>query len=282
MAIFLDAHVHVYPDVSIEELLSAALENFKVAADKVGASGPRDYVLCFTESSGVDVFSKLQKRAESADNINSDSRLPLIGTWKLWTTPAPQCLKAVNSENQTVYIFAGRQLISSENLELLSLCAAVTIPDKIYSLEELAQEVWAGGGIPVLPWGVGKWLGQRKVTVETFIKNKRDFPVLLADNGNRPVFWPRPKEIGVASESGIPIASGSDPLILPGHHMRAGSYGGWINHRQLDAADPVNDLKSVVVQPGLVVPFGAQTTIFNFFHDQLLVNLRKRLPNLFS
>ncbi len=281
MAIFLDAHVHVYPQVPIEELLCAALENFNRAANGEGVTEPRDYALCFTESAGMDVFSCLQKHAESPDKSSPPFPLSKGGTWTFQTTPSPQCLKAADNTNQVIYIFAGRQLISSENLELLSLFADVSIQDKTYSLEELAQKVWASGGTPVLPWGVGKWLGKRKNIVERFIKRKREFPVLLADNGNRPGFWPRPKELRTASESLIPIASGSDPLTLPNHHLRAGSYGGWINQRRLDADNPLNDLKSILVQPGLVVPFGPQATMFSFFHDQLFVNLRKRLPNLF-
>lgn len=282
MAIFLDAHIHVHPHVPVEELLHAALGNFDLAADREGVTIPRDYVLCFTESTGMDVFSRLQKRAEPTGSGNSPLPLPQRNIWTFQTTPSPQCLKAVDNSNHEIYLFAGRQLISSENLELLSLFSDVNIQDQTCSLEELSEKVWINGGLPVLPWGVGKWLGKRKHAVERFIKRKREFPVLLADNGNRPHFWPHPKELRTASESILPIASGSDPLPLPNHHLRAGSYGGWINQRRLDADNPVSDLKSILVQPGLVVPFGPQATMFNFFHDQLLVNLRKRLPNLFS
>jgi hypothetical protein len=280
MSIFLDAHVHVYPDFPVEQLLDAALENFIQAATSIGETEPRDYVLCFTESAGLNAFSLLQKIADSTGPLTADLSLPTPGTWQYCAASENHCVIARNSDGVMIFILAGRQLISSEQVELLSLCAPVNLPDNTFLLEELARKVWDDGGIPLLPWGVGKWLGTRGAEIERFIRTDRDYPVVLGDNGNRPVFWPYPNQLTVASRINISVVSGSDPLPLPGHHVRTGSYGGWVPHRHLDTNCPVTDIKSMITQPGCVTPFGTNATVFQFFRDQFLVNVRKRLPNL--
>lgn len=283
MSIFLDAHVHVYKDFPVEQLFDAALDNFIRAATRIGDTESRDYVLCLTEGQGLDSFAEFQKIARPAGSFAySENVLTDPGAWQYYATVEPNCLIAQNSNGEKLYIIAGSQLISSEQLELLSLCNPVSLPDNTYPLDELAGIVWKLGGVPLLPWGVGKWVGKRGMEVERFISADHDYPVVLGDNGNRPSFWPHPKQLAMAAKTRISIVSGSDPLPLAGHHLRVGSYGGWVSNRRLDENCPVSDVKSIVLQPGCMTPFGKQTGVMQFFRDQLLVNAKKRLPQLFS
>lgn len=277
MSIFLDAHVHIYPIFSIDLLLGAALNNFNQQAHLLEDTESRDYVLCLTEGAGFDAFSQLRQMADLPQDHNQNRSSPAVDTWRYHSTPEPHCLIATNREEECLYIIAGRQLISRENLELLALGSQVVVPDKTLSLEDLAGKVWQSGGIPVLPWGVGKWLGKRGAAIDHYISRKHDFPVVLGDNGNRPVFWPWPRQFSRATQMHCGFISGSDPLPLAGHDKRVGTYGGWIAKHQLSTRSPVKDLKALVTQPEYLSCFGKQTGAFQFFRDQLLLNLKNQL-----
>jgi hypothetical protein len=277
VSIYLDAHVHIYPIFSIDLLLGAALNNFDRQARLLEDTESRDYVLCLTEGAGFNVFSQLQRMADLPQDHNGNRSSPAAATWRYQTMSEPHCLIATNSEEECIHILAGRQLISRENLELLALGSQVYVPDKTFSLEALAGKVWDSGGIPVLPWGVGKWLGKRGAVIDHYISRKHDFPVVLGDNGNRPVFWPPPRQFLTAAQMNCSFISGSDPLPLAGHAQRVGTYGGWIAKHQLSARSPIEDLKALVTQPDCLSCFGKKTGAFQFFRDQLLVNHKKRL-----
>jgi hypothetical protein len=277
VSIFLDAHVHIYPIFSIDFLLASALKNFNQQARLLEDTESRDYVLCLTEGAGFDVFSQLQRIADLPHDHNQNRSSPAAATWRYHSASEPYCLIATNREEECIYIIAGRQLITRENLELLALGSPAHVPDKTFSLEALAGRVWDSGGIPVLPWGVGKWLGKRGALIDRYISRKHDFPVVLGDNGNRPVFWPSPRQFSTAAQMKCGIISGSDPLPLAGHEQRVGTYGGWIPKHQLSARSPVADFKALVAQPDCLTCFGKKTGAFQFFRDQLLVNLKKRL-----
>lgn len=281
MSIFLDAHVHIHHDFPLEELFDAALFNFHEAAAAAGDSESRDYVLLLTENVGVNVFSKLQSIAES--DVVSPSAHPSssAGRWQYHTVGEPNCLLARNRKEESLYIFAGLQLISSEELEVLSLCATLNCANRTFSLEDMITQVWEAGGVAVVPWGVGKWMGRRGAVLDTFIHDGHRYPVILGDNGNRPMFWPYPKYLAAAEQKGWPIISGSDPLPVAGHHRRVGTYGTWVAGRRLDGARPVTDIKSILTSADGLKPFGKKAGVFHFLRDQLLVNMRKRLPKIF-
>lgn len=277
MSIFIDAHVHIYPIFSIDQLLSAALRNFKHQARLLKDTESRDYVLCLTEGTGFNVFSQLFQMAVMPQDQKKNESLPAADRWQYHRTSDQQCLRAVNRAGESVYIVAGRQLISRENLELLSLGVSVNVADKVFSLEMLAGKVWDSGGIPVLPWGVGKWLGKRGKVINHYISTKHDFPVVLGDNGNRPAIWPLPRQFSSALQMQCCFLAGSDPLPLADHYQRVGTYGGWIAGHQLSMQYPTEDLKALVTRPDCLNSFGKNMGTYQFFRDQLVVNLKKRL-----
>lgn len=281
MSIFLDAHVHIHPDFPLEELFDAALLNFQEAAAVAGDRESRDYVLLLTENVGVSVFSELQSIAESDEAAPSAHPSSNAGRWQYHAVGESNCLLARNPEGESLYIFAGLQLISSEQLEVLSLCATHECADRTLSLGDMITKVWEEGGVAVVPWGVGKWMGRRGAILDTLIHDGHRYPVILGDNGNRPLFWPYPKHLATSEKRGWPVISGSDPLPVAGHHRRVGSYGAWVAGRRLDAARPVTDIKSILTSAGGLKPFGKKTGVYRFLRDQLLVNARKRLPKIF-
>lgn len=281
MSIFLDAHVHIHRDFPLEELLDAALINFQAAAAVAGDSESRDGVLLLTESVGVSVFSELEAIAGSDTAAPSAPRTGGAGRWQYHSVGESNGLLACNAQGECLYLFAGQQLISSEQLEVLCLCTTLECADRTLTLDEMITQVWEAGGVAVVPWGVGKWIGRRGAILDRLIDDGHRYPVILGDNGNRPLFWPYPRHLAAGERRGLPVISGSDPLPLAGHYRRVGSYGVWVAGRRLDATRPVSDIKSILTGGDGLRPFGNTTGVFRFFRDQLLVNVRKRLPKIF-
>ncbi len=72
-----------------------------------------------------------------------------------------------------IIIIAGQQIITDEKLEVLSLGTQQKIEYSL-SLEETVKRINNIGAIPILPWGVGKWLGRRNEVLNAFIKKDND------------------------------------------------------------------------------------------------------------
>jgi hypothetical protein len=270
MPVFWDAHVHIHSVFDPDALLDAALENFDRAAARVGADGDRDAVLMLSESAGQDAFGAWSRRADGESGEGA-------GRWRFFRTEEPCALSARNAANRTLHLVAGRQIVSAEGIEVLSPGCADIVEDRVLPLAELAREVARRGGLPVLPWGVGKWLGKRGREVRRFVEASPDFAFALGDNGNRPFFWPEPSLLVAARRQSIPVVSGSDPLPLADHSRRAGSFGGWSADGRLDERRPMRSLRNLFADPGNLRPFGQAAGFFRFFRDQLRIQARNRL-----
>ena len=129
---------------------------------------------------------------------------------------------------ETIIIVAGRQIVTAEKLEVLALGTTSAFPDG-QPIRAVMQSVTNGGAVAVIPWGFGKWWGRRGQLVRGLIDATRDVPFCLGDNGGRAYGLPRPSLFHVADDHGIPVLPGSDPLPLPGHVSRPGSYGFVLN-----------------------------------------------------
>lgn len=279
MAIFWDAHVHIYPNFGLNALLDAAAENFARAAGQGGApAGETDCVLLLTEAGALDVFGHLSQVAN-----RQPGAWPAGAKWRFSPTREPQSIVAQKREGQQLFLVAGRQLISAEGIELLALGCPEKFEDRQDSLPELTRRVADWGGIPVLPWGVGKWTGRRGREIRRFLESPPPCFHAFGDNGNRPLFWPVPPLLERARREKRPILSGSDPLPLPGHERRAGSFGGWTNGSRggaarLNSDRPAEDLTALFREGGSWRDFGRGAGPIRFLRDQTRMQARKRCP----
>ncbi len=273
MAILLDTHVHIYPQFSIATLLDSTLKNFTHAAEVVQSDRQVDFGIVLTEGGVHDVYASLSERAANIDRPEIYLNEAGLQNWVISTTGDSKCLLATNTDNKSIYIYCGRQLISKENLELLSLFVTPQLGDGEYSLKELADIVFQEGGLPVVPWGVGKWTGRRKQVVADFINNRHTYPIILGDNGNRPSILRQPVEFASTKL----LLSGSDPLPLKTHQHRAGSYGICIPGVSIDASHPINSLIKLIRNGPTHSFFGTRVGLLRFFADQLWINVRKRI-----
>lgn len=280
MPLFIDAHVHIHPQFALERFFAAAFDNFLAAPSPAEhGDSAHQYVLALTEGGDSDVFASLYEQARDV----TDPASPEVATDALLfqkTTESNSLL--VKKAGLTIILLAGRQLVSQENIEVLSLCCPVKHPDKEVPLALLAQKVAQCGGIPIIPWGVGKWFGSRGRVVADLISSQPEFPLLFADNGNRPLLWPTPSLLQKASEAGFALLSGSDPLPLASHTVRPASFGTCIEGVTISLESPASSLMESLQAQGAVRSydnFGARTSPMAFIMDQLRINLRNRLPS---
>ncbi len=268
MSILIDAHIHVHPSVSIDRLLDAAWENFTHISKELSAP-PFSYVLMLAEGKQNNVFSTLLANSQTIAT-------PPTKGWDYVQTKETNSVIA-RQDDKNIFIIAGRQLISNEQLELLALFCPRIFKDNDHSLKTLAQLVTDEGGIPLLAWGVGKWMGKRRKIIEDFLTEPPVPHFFVGDNGNRPIFWPHPRLLNNAQQQGIVSIAGSDPLPIKNHELRAGSYGGYIEEECLNEDTPAETLKKILISSPRIIPFGRRAGLISFFSDQIQANLKKRL-----
>ena len=199
--LLLDAHVHVYPEYDRAVLLGSALRHLSARATPGDA-----LALVLVEREGVDVFGEWEAGKGLPDG---------------WTATAidPTAVRLRYDRGGVMTVFAGRQVACAERLEILGVCTRAPVPDGV-SCEEAVAALRASGGVPVLAWGVGKWLFKRAKLVRSLLAAHAPDALPLCDTSLRPVFWPRP-----AAMRGVrPVLCGSDPLPRLGEERQAGRY----------------------------------------------------------
>lgn len=132
--------------------------------------------------------------------------------------PSGALLRISNAAGHRVYLAPGRQIATDERLEVIAPGADEPIPDGL-SLAETLQTVQATGGLAVLAWAPGKWLGGRGRNVAEALQ--ADHRILPADSSMRPYGWPAP---AVFRQAGDRLLAGSDPLPFRGEETWWGRY----------------------------------------------------------
>jgi glycerol-3-phosphate dehydrogenase len=177
----------------------------------------------------------------------------------------------------------GRQVETTEGVEVLALCRAGPVPDG-RPLEETLEAILEGDGVPVLPWGFGKWSGRRGGIVAAMMSRLASdglgpsgaARVFLGDNGNRPGLWPAHRHLQSAPEAGILVLPGSDPLPFGHHAERAGSFGFRLTGA-LELARPAASIRATLVSlGGSPPPFGERVGMAEFILSQVGMQMRKR------
>ncbi|MEL6492138.1 MAG: hypothetical protein AAFV85_21795 [Cyanobacteria bacterium J06634_6] len=208
--LLVDAHVHLHDCFDLAEFLDAARINFQIQSRQLGLTGKKFGVLLLTECSGVAAFTNLVTQQAS---LNQQ-----LSNWNISTTSEATSLRLTHTSGDSLFIMAGRQVVTKENIEVLTLITEATIKDGL-SLEETIQQAITSGSLPVLPWGVGKWIGKRGTLVSNQLAADAD-QLFTGDNGGRPGFWPQSKLCQEHRQ--LP---GSDPLPLSDEVQRPGSFG---------------------------------------------------------
>ncbi|CDO35689.1 hypothetical protein [Novosphingobium sp. KN65.2] len=240
--IAVDAHVHLHDEGDALSTLEAAARNFAQAAPQAQTG-----VCMLVEREGFAVFRHLRGRLVQTGEAHS-----------LWL-----------DDGRRLLVVAGRQIVSAEGLEVLGLGFSSAMALERKPAGEIVAAIHAARALPVLPWGVGKWLGARGGLVDRLLQD--DPALLLGDNGGRPGFW------RVARFSGKRrVLAGSDPLPLPGSSGTIGRFG-FLLDGTLPAERPAEALLEALRDPATeLTPYGSLASPMRFLRDQTRLRLAPR------
>lgn len=153
------------------------------------------------------------------------AEVPRRARWNVQPCKDDTSLRATRGrDGATLFIVSGRQIRTSDGLEVLALATRNTF-DEGMRLGEAVANVLQCVGFAVIPWGFGKWFGERGRRVEAVLKDTPDARILVGDNSGRASFLPTPRVFRLCERMGIPILPGSDPLPIPGQESKLGRYG---------------------------------------------------------
>jgi len=241
--IHLDAHAHIYPFYDVPRLLLAAL-------DQMPRTSPTDLrVLCLAERFDCSFFQALAQ-----DEIRLPGDVWRIVAWD----PAGGVKIRHLPDHRDLWILAGRQIVSSERIEVCSLFSDEPIEDG-QPAETLIRTILKGEGLPALDWAPGKWLFKRGKLVRSLIKKFKPDELILVDTSLRPSGCPPSPAYATARKQGRAVLAGSDPLPFAGEEDLAGSYYSTVEIPWLeDEARLVTPLKTALMSASLPITCGGQ------------------------
>lgn len=207
MKYLIDTHVHIYPfqraDMTLESLL-ANMDPGDTEAHRMA---------CLTERYDCFLFDRIAEDALAATSGRFQSRR--IDRTLLELTHV--------ATDRVLYLLAGQQIVTSENIEVLGLNMPCRIEEGLDAVNTVSA-VLETGGFPVVAWAPGKWFGTRGKVVRNLLDRFSSRQIALGDTSLRPRGWGTPFIMRTAQSRGYSIFSGSDPLPLVGEERRAGSY----------------------------------------------------------
>jgi hypothetical protein len=202
MSVHIDAHAHWYPAFDPGEWLRSAARGFGAARGDQGAG-----MLLVADPPGIDTLGKM--RDAPAGWRTEDAGAGAVE------------LRAESGER--VVVIAGKQRVSREGIEVLSLACAEEV-EAGRTLAELVREIAGRGGVPVVPWGFGKWWGARGRVVRALIEQPTA-GFFLGDSRGRVFRGDSSLTFEAARRAGVPVLHGTDPLPLASQAGIAGSFG---------------------------------------------------------
>ena len=263
-----DAHVHIYDCFNLDQFLDASYQNFSQIAANQDNQSPFIGVLFLTETIRDHYFQHLSKLAAG------ESTAALTQKWAFRATGEAESLYAYTREGQELCIIAGRQVVTSEDLEVLALGTAALFEDG-QPIDQVVNAVHQAGGLPVIPWGFGKWIGRRGAVLAELL-NAGQATVLLGDNSGRPLFWKRPPYFDAVEKKGLCVLPGTDPLPFTSETDRPGKYG-FTMQVVMDPQMPATSLKQAVMNsPNLLKTYGSLESPIRFVRNQIAMQVTKR------
>lgn len=230
-----DTHVHVYPCYDVERAFKRLVGNLG------GAAGKGDTATAFlTESQGFHFFRDVR-----------ENRLH-IGGLKAEHTTEKEAVVLLDRDEPVLYLFAGRQIVTSERIEILALgILGDEIPDG-GSAADVLKVVLNSGGIPAVSWAPGKWIGRRGRAVRQLIERFGPSGLLLGDTSLRPTMCREPGLMRRAQAKGLKVVAGSDPLPVPGEETYMGVYRS-VLEAPFAPEKPVTSVRAALASPDVLV-----------------------------
>jgi len=265
ITILVDSHVHIYSCYSVKRFFDFAIKNFIIESKKLN-SKKFVGVLFLTETKNDNYFRKLRENQfdNELDNVNL----------KLIKSEENNSLVYRYNDDTYLIIISGKQIITSEKLEVLALGTTKDL-DYGESLRKSVEKINSVGALPVIPWGVAKWIGKRERIIKNFLETNIELKYFLGDNSGRPVFWSTPKLFKIARAKGVMTLRGSDPLPLSSQEEKVGRFGFYFN-ANLDLNCPAKDVNGYLLNSDSAPnDFGKLEVPLNFLKNQFSMQFRK-------
>ena len=206
-----DGHVHLY---SFEEAPAQVREG---CSNLVALARQSDHhriipTLIVLNTAKFDVFTRLYGSAPIRGELGFVKAGDEYGLWLL------------DEGEEKGLLIGGAQIAAREGFEVLAVGCDLP-PREQQAAVDVIEDILAAGGLPVLPWAFGKWIGGRGQEIDRILSGEYGKALYLGDNALRPTPSPIPRQFQIAEEMDKPILPGSDPLPLDGDERRIGSYG---------------------------------------------------------
>jgi hypothetical protein len=269
--ILFDVHVHIYDCFNLQNFFDSAIKNFKNQIRKNSLDADFPPIIILTDWLKENWF---QYFIDSIDK-NKMAYRNTIDNWSFHRTKENISIVARRSDGESIIIVAGKKIITEENLEVLALVTNTAF-DVGIPLVEILDQIKINDAIPVIPWAVGKWIGKRGRVIKDLLDNTTEPDFFLCDNGNRPIFWPRPTLFDYAENKGFRVLAGSDALHFASESYRVGNFAN-LTYGTIDPDHPAMDLKKILLNPKIrIQTYGKLEKPVRFFKNQLAMQLLKR------
>jgi len=256
-----DAHVHFHFPELVGPTLDAAAANFRAAGRR--SEGWLGAIL-LTQTSGEHVFEFLRTN-------------PAVAGWTLTPAQEPETLIARNG-GSSLAVICGRQVRAANGLEVLALGTRELFPDGL-PFEEAVEVVRRSGALTVIPWGFGKWLGDRGKLVGRTLELHGPRALFVGDNGNRLGLLGQPAMIRGFEQRGFRVLPGTDPFPFAHNHRRVGGLGFLAEVNPAESA-PWRDLRAWLFQrTASPKPYGSASGPVPFVFNQIGIQVYYRFIN---
>ena len=267
-----DAHVHFHACFPRDLFFAAALANFRAGARELGMPEATPGLLLLAERRDERWFDRWREEAVM-EASEPDDRVPRPAGWFFSPCGESDSLEARRGRDR-LFVVAGRQIQVREGLEVLALATGDELPDQ-FSLADTLEWARERGAVTVLPWGFGKWWGERGRVVAELLRRVDPERVFLGDSAGRPAAAPDPAPFRAARSRRLHVLPGTDPLPLSHHAGRPGSYG-FLGEGPFDPARPAASLRRMLLaRRGQPRVFGRRTGLGGFARDQAALRLRR-------
>lgn len=235
MLIAADGHLHWYPFYDPKAAFRALFTNLDVlAAERSPANTPVLRIGCMMERAGYSFFDQIRTGRFDCSAAGFGIAPCADGTSVLFT----------QGDKPGLCMVPCRQAATAERLEVLGMGMTDLMPDGL-SARDAIRRVTECGGVPVIPWGAGKWLFGRGHLVMNLLESADPNCLLVGDSSLRPRLFSDPAPIKLAIRRGFTILPGSDPLPLPDEETVMGSCG-FTCETPFDLDRPMDSLRNLL------------------------------------
>jgi hypothetical protein len=267
---FIDAHVHIYESFNLVKFFSGAFDNIRKAAALLNSDITTKGVLYLAETKGSNWFDFLKQKAMSKAVDNE-----VLSVFEFATTLEPHSIEVRYPNHANIFIIASQQIVTAERLEVLALGTNTKVPDGL-PVSEVLEKVQSLGALIVLPWGVGKWFGNRGKLINRIVgsQSSENYPIFLGDIAGRPRLWSLPSVFELAKSYGCKTLSGTDPLPLAAEATRAGAYGTFFKG-EISSEKPAESLNEILKNSAITLQkYGQSENTYRFIRNQLSLRLQ--------